>query len=76
MPAGNPKNQKVVDAIANDLSNIRTGDVIGRGNDMRCCKISFDKSGIVSEPVRALQITSLSNLSVVRYTRVLVARIV
>lgn len=69
MPAGNPKYQKVVDAIANDLSNIRTGDVIGRGSDMRCYKISFDKSGIVSEPVRALQITSLELIGCTLHSR-------
>lgn len=44
---GNSKNQKVVDGIANDLSNIRTSDVIGRGNEARCCKISLNKSCIV-----------------------------
>lgn len=46
---GNSKNQKVVDGIANDLSNIRTGDVIGRGNDARRRKISLNKSSIVGE---------------------------
>lgn len=45
--AGNSKNQKVVDGIANDLSNIRTSDVIGRGNEARRCKISLNKSCIV-----------------------------
>lgn len=49
MSAGNSKNQKVVDGIANDLSNIRTGDVIGRGNEARCRKISLNKSSIVGE---------------------------
>jgi len=46
---GNFKNQKVVDGIADDLSNIRTGDVIGRGNEARRRKISLNKSSIVGK---------------------------
>jgi len=52
---GNFKNQKVVDGIADDLSNIRTGDVIGRRNEARRRKISLNKSSIVSKLMVAVR---------------------